>query len=391
MKGFFQFIIIVSLALAFGGCKNSPHFTVSGAVAGATDKILYLEQLELNQTVVLDSIRLSEQGKFNFKQPVPEYPDYYRLRLGSQVIPFSISEPVNLVVTADVESFQISYAIEGSSDAKMIREVWLAQMDTDKELRQLMSKQEGGDLSMYDFGIVRDSILGQYKQLATKYIYNDPGSPVAYFALFQQVDGNLIYNVYDRTDSKAFAAVANLHLHLYPDAPRTKHLESLALNSIAVLRTLELRKKQVKEQREMLGGRDIREITYIDFTLPDINDNQITFSEIVSSSPTLLCFSTMDANWSALANQQLLELHQTYGKKGLKIVQVSLDRDPHIWKATLSNYPWINLRDHNGGYSQLVGYYNLTSLPTLFYLEEGGEKIYRIGTSKELIDLLDRL
>lgn len=390
-RGVDKIVIIVLLLLSVSSCKKSEQFKVEGAVAGANQKVLYLEQLELDKTIILDSVKLSDQGKFSFKHEVPSTPDYYRLRLDSQVIPFSISEPVTLTVAADKESFQISYTIEGSRDAKQIREVWLTQLDTDRELKHLIDKYNDGGLSLYDFALERDSILGLYKNVATKYIYNDPGSAAAYFALFQQVDGNLIFNIYDKTDSKAFAAVANLHLHNYPESPRTKHLEKLALRSMAVLRAQKKQKEDAGVANEMVSSHKVEEVSYIDFELPDNHGNQVALSSIVAQSPTLLCFSTMEANWSPAAIEQLAGIYEVYTKKGLKIVQVSLDRDPHVWQSVSEKLPWINLQEKNGGYSQLVGYYNLSSLPTLFLFEKGGEVMHRITTSEQLVALLNRL
>lgn len=386
-----KIIILGLLILLLGSCKKNEQFTISGTVAGATDKVLYLEQLGLDETILLDSVRLTDQGKFRFKYEVPSTLDYYRLRLGAQVIPFSISAPTDLVVNADAESFQISYTIEGSIDAKQMREVWLAQLDTDQSIKRLSHSYHDGELSLYDFAMQRDSILGIYKEKAVKYIYDDPGSATAYFALFQQVDGNLIFNIYDKTDSKSFAAVANLHLYNYPESPRTKHLEQLALNSIAVLRVQEKRAKEMEESQKMAKEFGANELPYIDFKLPDKNNQEVSLSSIVSSFPTLLCFSTMEANWSLPINQQISAIYDTFAQKGLKIVQVSLDRDIHLWRSATEGLPWIHLQERKESYSELVGYYNLSSLPTFFYFEKGGEKMYRITSAEQLLALLNKL
>lgn len=386
-----RLIALALVALVLGGCNKKEQFVVEGAIAGAGDKVLYLEQLGLEETIVLDSLKLNEKGVFSFSHDVPEIPDYYRLRIGAQTIPFAISAPTQLKINADAETFQISYTIEGDADAKKFREVWLAQLDTDKELKELINQYNNGGMTIYDFAMDRDSILGIYKELATKYIYNDPGSTVAYFALFQQVDGNLIFNLYDKKDSKAFTAVANVNIHNYPESPRSKHLEQLALRSMAVLRA---QAKQLEEQKELeksLDGDSVSRISYIDFKLPNLKGEEVALSSVVSGAPTLLCFSTMEANWTPAVLQQLNRIYQGYSNKGLKIVQVSLDRDPHLWRTASERLPWICLQEKNAGYSQLVGYYNLSSLPTLFFFEKGGEMMYRITSAEQLIKLLEGL
>lgn len=391
MNNKIKIFAVLLLALALGGCNKKEQFVVEGSVAGAADKMLYLEQLGLDETLVLDSLKLNDKGTFSFSHEVPEVPDYYRLRLGAQTIPFAISSPTNLKINADAENFQISYTIEGDPDAKKFREVWLAQLDTDKELKELINQYNNGGMTIYDFAIDRDSILGNYKEIATKYIYNDPGSTVAYFALFQQVDGNLIFNLYDKKDSKAFTAVANVNMHQYPESPRSKHLEQLAIRSMAVLRAQAQQLKEQKEIEESLKDNEVSKVNYIDFTLPNLAGEEVALSSVVSGAPTLLCFSTMDANWTPAVLHQLNQIHQKYSPKGLKIVQVSLDRDPHLWRTASEKLPWICLQEKNADYSQLVGYYNISSLPTLFFFEKGGEMMYRITSAEPLIKLLERL
>ena len=71
---------------------------------------------------------------------------------------------------------------------------------------------------------------------ARKYIYSAPMSTAAYYALFQQIDGLLFFDLYDRDDVKAYGAVATSYDHFYPGSPRSKHLYNLTLQSMKVLR-----------------------------------------------------------------------------------------------------------------------------------------------------------
>ena len=43
-------------------------------------------------------------------------------------------------------------------------------------------------------------------------------SAAAYFALFQQIDGLLFFDLYDKNDSKAYGAVATSFDHYYPES-----------------------------------------------------------------------------------------------------------------------------------------------------------------------------
>ena len=198
----------------------------------------------------------------------------------------------------------------------------------------------------------------------------------------------MVFNPYDKTDSKAFAAIANIYNTFQPENPRTKHLYDLALRSIAVVRQQERGAEVQGSSTELLKAAGVEETSYIDFTLPDREGREVTLSSVVAGRNVLLAFSTMQANWSAEFNSALAELYSQYGTRGLEIVQVGLDTDPHIWISATKALPWINLQDRDGSYSKLVGYYNLYRLPSLFLITKGGGELHRIESVAQLEQLL---
>lgn len=383
-------LLLLSLSvglLSMVGCsKSDEQFRVQGTISESEGQTLYLEYQGLTGAELIDSTVLQRKGSYRFDVPLPEYPDFYRLRLGKQVIPMAIDTiPSTTTINGDSRNFATSYSVESNQATLQIREVWLALLDANVAL----SKLEGSSLSSPELYVAqRDSIFDSYKEVARKYIYSNPRSPVAYFALFQQVDGNLVFNPYDKTDSKAFAAIANIYNTFQPENPRTKHLYDLALRSIAVVRQQERGEGVQGSSTELLKAAGVEETSYIDFTLPDREGREVTLSSVVAGRNVLLAFSTMQANWSAEFNSALAELYSQYGTRGLEIVQVGLDTDPHIWISATKALPWINLQDRDGSYSKLVGYYNLYRLPSLFLITKGGGELHRIESVAQLEQLL---
>lgn len=380
--------IIVALISIFivSSCNSGKEFRVAGTIAGADNQTIYLEYLGLAGTEVVDSVALGRDGKYSFSHELPEYPDFYRLRLGKQVIPFVVDTlPTDLTITSDVQSFATSYSISGDQASAQMREVWLALLDANVALSKLVNVPSD---SLYT--VRRDSIIGGYKSVAERFIFSNPQSPVAYFALFQQVDGNLVFNLYDEKDSKAFAAIANVYQAFQAENPRTKHLYDLALRSIAVVREQKrMAQAATMPQDSTLLAAAAKPIGYIDFSLPDTEGNQVSLSAIVAQGNSLLlAFSTMQANWSQEFNAALAQLYSRYSAKGLKIVQVSLDTDPHIWITSAKDLPWTSLIDRDGAYSRLVGLYNLPSLPSLFLIKNNGDELHRIGSLDQISSLL---
>lgn len=392
LRWIFITITVITLRAVVSSCGSDDKFTIQGSVAGGGNKVLYLEYLGLSGTELIDSVLLDANGRFKFEHPVPEYPDFYRLRLDKQIIPFSISQKVDLQVIADAQSFATSYSIEGELEATQIRDVWLAQLDANVALSKLEKSYEDSAITLDFFVAQRDSIINTYKEVARKYIYNDPASAVAYFALFQQVGGNVVFNLYDKEDSRAYAAVANVYHSYYPEYSRTKHLYDLALRSVIVVREQERRARQSEAIAEQ--GADelvdvIREVSYIDIELPALNGELVKLSDFANHRLTLLSLTTMTASWAPSFNAQIAKVYERYHPKGLEIFQVGLDSDPHIWKSSVQDLPWINVQDRDGVFSKIVGMYNVNALPALFLISQNGETIDKVDTLDQLIQLIE--
>ena len=218
--------------------------------------------------------------------------------------------------------------------------------------------------------------IASYKETALKYIFGAPASPAAYFALFQQIGGLWFFDLYDRADSKAYGAVATSYKAYYPESPRTKQLESLALQSLRFTRG---------ERRSSMQLNDAKEVSFIDIDLPDVNNKQVKLSEIAQGKAVLVNFTAYQSEWSPSFNMKLYELYDKYKERGFEIYQISLDNDAHFWKNVASNIPCTTIRDPQSVYSSIAAIYNVRQLPALFLLNKKGEMVKRI----ESIDTIE--
>ena len=380
----------MGLLVMLSSCSGEGNkFRIQGTITGAVGKTLFLEHQGLTAIEPIDSVVLDERGKYKMGGEAPEYPEFYRLRLEKQVIPFSVDSIETITINSDAQSFATGYTVEGSIPAEKIKHVWLAQLDANVAMSQLVQKYDAGKISYADFANHRDSILQSYKDVAQEVIFEDPKSPVAYFALFQQIDGNLIFNIYDKKDSRIFAAVANVYDTFYPESERRDHLYNLALRSIAVVRQQEKAAQEIA-RIDSLPQPEVRCIGYFDISLPDIDGKEVRLSEVAKDHMTLLSFTAMDTDWSVAYQSQINGLYQTYSGRGLRIYQVSFDGDSYVWKNRVAQQPWHNVRDTDGVYSSLIGLYNISSLPALFLINAQGDIVARASSFDELRSLIDK-
>ncbi len=123
-------ITFVALAaLTITACSSGPKFQVNGDISGADGKMLYLEASGLEGIAALDSVKLKGEGAFSFKQPRPESPEFYRLRIDDKVINFSVDSIETLQIKAPYVDFSTAYTIEGSGNSNKIKELTLKQID----------------------------------------------------------------------------------------------------------------------------------------------------------------------------------------------------------------------------------------------------------------------
>ena len=336
--------VLCVMLLLFTACKKNSDFTVEGVVSGADGQMMYLENVGVSTVELMDSVKLTAAGKFSFTKPRPAFPDFYRLRLNNQLINFSVDSTETISFVADAGTFATSYSVEGSENCKAIKNITLAQLDANQAIHRLRKESA-------------------------------PMSAAAYFALFQQIDGLLFFDLYDKNDSKAYGAVATSFDHYYPESPRAKHLYNLALQSIKVIRS----------QRPMdLDKVEKKEVSFLDIELPDVHGENTKLSSVATGKVVLINFTAYMSEWSPALNMEFGDLYTRYHDKGLEIYQISLDNDVHFWKNAASNLPWTCVRDPQSVYSQTAALYNVKQLPAIFILDRKGNLVKRVDDVKKL-------
>ena len=137
-------ILIFTALLSAMGCKQSPQVTIEGHVTEATDKMLYLDHIGVERTVVVDSAKLDKDGAFRFRVAQPECFDFYRLRIGREVAYLSVDSTETLTFTAALPALSVVYEVEGSEDNLMLKQLVMKQ----SELQHAVQEAVRGSSSM---------------------------------------------------------------------------------------------------------------------------------------------------------------------------------------------------------------------------------------------------
>ena len=362
MKKVVYFLLALVL-VGLGACDNEPKFKVQGEVTGAEDKTLYLEASSLGGIVMLDSVKLGANGSFSFAEARPESPEFYRLRMGGKVINFVVDSTETVSVKADAAKFATDYAIEGSENNLKIKELVLLQAELQQKVDKLAQ-------SKMPAGLVQNQLTALVKEYKEKvkrnYIFAAPNKPYAYYALFQTLNGYMIFDpLASKDDIKCFQAVATSLNNAYPHADRSRNLYNMVIKGLKNTR-------EPKEDALEIDASIVKEAGVIDIQLKDLNGKVRTLTEL-KGKVVLIDFTVYNNAMSAAHNLALRELYTKYQSKGLEIYQVSLDADEHFWKTSADNLPWVCVRDAAGIYSQYVSLYGVQGLPSVFLVNRNNE------------------
>ena len=377
-----QNILILTALLAAVSCTRNPMATIEGNITEAAGKTLYLDHIGIERTVVVDSAKLKEDGTFRFRVAQPECFDFYRLRIGKEIVFLSVDSTETLTVKAALPTMSMFYEVEGSEDNLMLKRLVHKQSELQHVMQNLV-RNSGPEV-----GVTRarmDTLVQNYKdEVRMEYIYPNPGKPYAYFALFQRLGNTLIFDpLTQRDDVRCFAAVAtNLDLFC-PEAERTKNLKSIALKGMR-----NTRQPQRVDYSELQDK--VVEASIIDINLPDIDGVMRRLTDL-KGKVVMLDFTAYGHEQSAPRVIILRELYDKYAAQGFEIYQVALDGDEHFWKTAVENIPWICVRDEEAPYCQAATLYGVKELPTYFLVNREGELVMRDTMVKDIETELQRL
>lgn len=370
-------ILAAGMVMASLVACGEKKFNVKGEVAGATDSVLYFENVGLSGITVLDSVKLSEDGTFSFSGEAPDAPEFYRLRIYDQIVNVAIDSTETVTFKIQYPQMSTQYEVIGSPNNEVIKDLTLKQIDLQE---RAMALERNRNLPP---NVIRDSLMRMietYKEtIKLDYIFKEPNKSYSYFALFQTLGPWLIFDPKNsREDSKVFAAVATSWDTFHPGALRGENLHNIAIEGLRNARIIEAR-----QQAQAIDQTKIVESGVIDIELPD-NKGAMQRLTAQKGKVVLLDFHVFGLQDSPKRILSLREYYNKYHAQGLEIFQVSLDSDEHFWKQMTTSLPWICVRDADGLNSQLMQFYNISTLPEFFLIDRQNNLVKRSGQMKDL-------
>ena len=344
--------IIISVAL-FAAC--TPKANISGSIIDAKDKKIYLEHTGLTTTTLLDSTKLNESGTFKFKTEIPQYPDFYRIRIGNQSIVFAMdSTTTNINISTSAKDLN-NAIIEGS--------------ESSIDIQRLRNSNFELQLAAYENDTTKVAqMLDTHKRLAQEIILANPRSAAAYYAINQTIKGAYYMTPYNKEDLPFWNAVATAWDLHYTEYERTKELKQTVLLAIGQQKANQMSAQEIIE--------NVAEEGFIEIALPNRVGETTKLSSLVGKV-VLIDFSAYAMEQISAHTLFLRELYSTYNELGLEIYQISFDTDKLFWLEQTRNIPWVCVRDEASVQSKYLITYNISELPTFFLMDKEGNILGR--------------
>ena len=370
---------MAALTMLATACKDKgEQFEINGRIAEADGKTLYFEAVTLNGIEALDSTRLDEDGQFCFQGTRPFNPEFYRLRIDRQIVNLSVDSTETIHVEAELPDMGTDYEVEGSGNCQTLKEINNKLIALQQSIKDITNDKA---LTLGEQERLVHEKINLYKnEMKMHYIMENPASAPAYFALFQTVNGSLIFNPINNPDDIKFVgAVATAWDANYPGTSRTENLHNIAIQG------MKNTKRPTPVSLEDIDPGKISAAGIIDIELPDIHGKNRKLTDI-RNKVVLLDFTAYSLPSSQERIMQMRGLYDKYSSLGFDIYQVSIDPDEHYWKTACEHLPWTCVYESRGEASGYLGSYLVRRLPTYFLINRHGDLVAR----DEQIDDLEK-
>jgi len=380
------YLIGLMFLIAGFGCSSSQS-KITGTITGGEGKYLVLERLDVNQTSVVDTLPIDQDGSFSAKLQIEE-PELHILRNSEgAIINLLVAPGEEISVTSHQKSFGRVYRVDGSEESEGIRELVEHLQGTRRVLDSLqrvagsIEDPESPQLDLIQNAYAQ-AIIKQ-NRFTIKYLLENMGSLSSVYALYQKYDGdNLVLG--REQDLQYFKAVADSLEVTFPHSSLTRSLRADIEQREADFE----RATHINSLMEMAG----EETGLLDLSIPDREGNEISLSSL-KGNVVLVAFWASGHSNSIEAMLRLKSTYNTYHDRGFEVYAISLDNNKLEWMNAMdfNEFDWINVSELAFPNSTAALLYNVTSLPATFLINREGDIVAKNLLGRQLNTWLDNL
>ncbi len=363
------FLILLTVIII--ACNNEKNIIISGSHPGDIREYLYVNRVNLNNPVFVDSVRINRSGKFKIKIENPE-PAFYTLGFNNNEFITVVAEPGDRI---DLEfkgkRLQNDYSVVGSEESEKVRmlDKKLGQtiiiLDSLTTEYQEVSEKGDNPEKLAEIEQEYTSTLNEQRKHNIAFILDNLSKLSAVKAIYQKVNENT-FVLYQQRDLQYLKLVSDSLGRYYPDISLTKSLKE----------NLEDEINQMYISRISKAAEDLTPVN-LDANLADLDGERVRLSDLINNNYVLLSFWSAESKECIANNLFLKQMYQLYHNEGLEIYQVNLDSDESLWKSSVKfdDLPWVSVREDDPSDPLTARMFNVTTLPANYLFDKNGDII----------------
>lgn len=367
---------IVLAAMVLVGCRSKNSVTIEGKFFGASDRVVYLQELSPSAKVTIDSTITNSKGRFSFTIELKDSnPSFINIKMGGSSVPLLVA-PGEKVKVESVGNIYINYTVEGSEGSTLLRELNNYTISTVKTMDSLnvLYNQEISPDRIQELGKQYSQTYVQLKRNAIGFMVRNQKSLASVVPLYQPVfETQFLFD--SPGDIAYFRMVSESLGEIYPTSPYVASLRA----DINRVQDIYVRDSIL---RASLSG---PVVNFIDISMKDSRGQERKLSEL-AGKVVLLDFTNSSDVIIKSINRELVETYDKYNERGFEVFQVSLDESKLQWLNSVTNakLPWISVNDFQGSSSSAITSYNVTRIPANFLLDRHGNIVAKDLRGREL-------
>ncbi|MCH7412244.1 AhpC/TSA family protein [Belliella sp. R4-6] len=351
MLNIFKSFFISLLTISLVSCDNSEQVfdgkvKISGKIENADGSELILVKYLDDRTEILDTLKLSSNGKFEYTVEL-EGPGFYEL---------TMQEKVSIMLALYDQDAEISYDvnddkspnIEGSEDSQNMLKV--------KELREGYQEQINGLNDAY-FEAMSEKDQERIKEIQEQAMSLESNHATKVKEVIGEMNDSFasLFAVGLLNIKQDFIFVDELVSRLNDKYPNTKMITSLMA--------------QLEDLRVLSIGQVAPEIS-----LPNPKGELVKLSDL-RGKYVLIDFWAAWCKPCREENPNVVKLYNQYKDQGFEVFGVSLDRTKEAWEKAIAEdeLTWTHVSDLKYFNSEAAATYQINAIPATYLIDPEGK------------------
>ena len=365
-----KILAIVVVIIIVTGCTDKKSFTVTGSLNNTDNSYIYINRLDVDTPVRIDSAKIGKKGGFHFTVKATA-PDFYQIGFsGSDFITILAEPGEKIELSFPNNKLFDEYSVTGSQGTAKIKMLDSALAETKKRIDSLQVIYENS-FNTPGFDSVEKSVSQYYVKILKDqrlfnidFILKNLRSFASIKALYQRIDENT-YVLYDSRDVQFMKLVSDTLTRYYPESKQAKSLK----------RNFDSEKSRFIINRIGQMANEMPE-SKLDPSLKDMSGKRITLSSL-KGKYVLLTFWSAASEDCVKENLDLKSFYKKYKNLGFEIYQVNLDLNEETWKNAVKfdELPWISVREDDPANPRNATLFNVRVLPANYLFDREGNII----------------